>query len=173
MNDTSIKLAAGTAFPQMSWTTVAHGDYAPAAREGWRMVVVYRGKHCPLCRKYLGELQDLQARARELSVEVVAVSADPRDRASAQVAETGWTFPVSCDLTVEQMRRLGLYVSAPRSPEETDRPFAEPALFVINPQGTLQIIDVSNAPFSRPALAQVFDGIQLIQTKDYPIRGMF
>lgn len=171
MSDTSMKLAAGTAFPQMRWSTVAHEDYAPAARDGWRMVVVYRGKHCPLCRKYLDGLQELQARARGLSVEVVAVSADPRERAAAQVAEAGWQFPVACDLTVEQMKRLGLYVSAPRSPEETDRPFAEPALFVINPQGTLQIIDVSNAPFSRPELAQVFDGIQLIQTRDYPIRG--
>ncbi|MEO5595647.1 MAG: redoxin domain-containing protein [Lysobacteraceae bacterium] len=171
MSDTSMKLAAGSTFPQMSWPTVAHTDYAPAARDGWRAVVVYRGKHCPLCRKYLVELQQLQARAHELGVDVVAVSADPRDRAAAQVAESGLTFPVACELSVEQMKRLGLYVSAPRSPEETDRPFAEPGLFVINPQGNLQIIDVSNAPFARPALAQVFDGIELIQTKDYPIRG--
>ncbi len=173
MTDINMKLAAGTPFPEMTWSTVAHGDYAPAAREGWRMVVVYRGKHCPLCRKYLDQFQALQERARNLHVDVVAVSADPRDRAAAQVTEAGWEFPVACDLSIEQMRRLGLYISSPRSPGETDRPFAEPALFLINPRSVLQVLDVSNAPFSRPALAQVFDGIELIQTKDYPIRGTF
>ena len=33
------------------------------------------------------------------------------------------------------MQALGLYVSTPRSPQETDRPFAEPGLFLINPDG--------------------------------------
>ncbi len=69
------------------------------------------------------------------------------------------------------MRRLGLYVSEPRSPQETDRPFPEPGLFVINPDHQLQIIDVSNAPFARPDLASLLDGLKFIQDKDYPIRG--
>ena len=34
-----------------------------------------------------------------------------------------------------QMLALGLYVSEPRSEEETDRPFAEPGVFVINADG--------------------------------------
>ncbi len=72
---------------------------------------------------------------------------------------------------MEQMRALGLYISEPRSPQETDRPFAEPGLFVINPEGKLQIIDISNAPFARPDLATVLMGIKLIQEKSYPIRG--
>lgn len=172
MSDASIKLPAGSAFPTMGWPTVAGAEYTPASRDGWRMVVVYRGKHCPLCRKYLDELQALLPRACALGVDVMAISADPCERAAAQVQETGWEFPVACGLTVEQMKQLGLYVSAPRSPQETDRPFAEPALFVINPQARLQVITVSNAPYSRPALDQVFDGIEFVQSKDYPIRGM-
>lgn len=47
------------------------------------------------------------------------------------------------------MRQLGLYASNRRSPEETDRRFAEPAVFVINANNDLQIIDASNAPFAR------------------------
>lgn len=46
---------------------------------------------------------------------------------------------------VDQMHSPGLYVSEPRSEEETDRPFAEPGVFVINADGLLQVVDISNA----------------------------
>ena len=59
----------------------------------------------------------------------------------------------------------------PRSPEETDRPFAEPAVFVINPQGEVQIVDISNAPFARPDLKSLLEGSKLVIGKGYPIRG--
>jgi hypothetical protein len=69
------------------------------------------------------------------------------------------------------MHALGLYVSAPRSPQETDRPFAEPGLFVINPAGTVQVVDISNAPWARPDLAAIARGVKRIQELGYPIRG--
>lgn len=62
-------------------------------------------------------------------------------------------------------------MSSPRSPAETDRHFPEPGVFVINPEGRLQIIDISNAPFARPDLAALLTGLKFIQAKDYPIRG--
>lgn len=71
------------------------------------------------------------------------------------------------------MRELGLYVSDPRSAAETDRPFPEPGLFVINNEGKLQVADISNAPFARPALSSVLMGLSFIKNPDnnYPIRG--
>jgi len=87
------------------------------------------------------------------------------------VAEFGWRFPIGHDLSVAQMHELGLYVSNPRSPQETDRPFAEPGLFLINPDGMVQIVDISNAPFARPDLAGIARGAKRIQEMKYPIRG--
>ena len=49
--------------------------------------------------------------------------------------------------------------------------FPEPGLFVTNPDGNVQIVDISNAPFSRPELAGILRGIGIIQERDYPIRG--
>ena len=69
------------------------------------------------------------------------------------------------------MQQLGLYISHPRSPQETDRPFAEPGLFLINPAGQAQIIDISNAPFARPDLASIARAAKRIQDMNYPIRG--
>lgn len=135
------------------------------------MLVVYRGKHCPVCRKYLKTLDDLSHQFNALGVEVLAVSADPKERAESEAREEGWRFPVGYGLSPEQMRSLGLYISEPRSPQETDRPFPEPGLFVVNPEGKVQIVDVSNAPFARPDLNNVLQGLKFIQEKQYPIRG--
>jgi len=150
---------------------VGGGELSPATQARWRMIVVYRGKHCPLCKKYLDKLNGLHAGYRDAGISVIAVSGDPIAKAEAQVSSQALDFAVGYDLSVAQMRQLGLYVSEPRSADETDRPFPEPGLFVINPDNELQIIDVSNAPFARPELASLLDGLKFIQDKDYPIRG--
>ena len=167
----SRKMAAGEQFPALSWPTVGGKTLSPAAEPGWRMLIVYRGKHCPLCKKQLDALEQLRDEFSAAGVAVSALSADTREKAESQVAETGWQFPVGYGLTPQQARQLGLYVSNPRSATETDRPFAEPGVFVLNPQGQAQIIDISNAPFARPDLKSLLKGLQFIMEKDYPIRG--
>lgn len=167
----SNKLAAGAVFPAITVPRLGGGALAPAAMPGWRLVVVYRGKHCPLCKPYLGKLDELIEEYAAAGVQVMAISADPAEKAAADVAEFGWRFPVGHDLSVEQMRMLGLYVSSPRSAQETDRPFAEPGLFLINPEGTVQVVDISNAPWARPDLAAIARGAKRIQDVAYPIRG--
>ena len=166
------KLAAGSVFPSLSVAQVGGGAIDPGSIAGWRMLVVYRGKHCPLCKKYLKTLNELLDEFKATGTTIVAVSADPKEKAEADVASEGWHFPVGYDLTLAQMRSLGLYVSEPRSPQEIDRAFSEPALFVINPDDKIQIIDLSNAPFSRPDLSSLLAGIRLIKERAYPIRGM-
>jgi peroxiredoxin len=166
-----VKLAAGAAFPPIAVPRLGGGEIAPATMEGWRLLIVYRGKHCPLCKPYLGALDKLLEEFASASVAVLAVSADTEEKAAADLAEFGWRFPLGFGLTVPQMQALGLYVSNPRSPQETDRPFAEPGLFLINPQGQVQLIDISNAPFARPDLAGIARGAKRIQEMNYPIRG--
>lgn len=137
----------------------------------WQMVVVYRGKHCPICKTYLAELERVAPEFAKIGVGVVAISSDPEDRARSFTEDIGVSFPVGYDLTVDQMRALGLYVSEPMSEKETDRPFAEPGVFVINAEGLLQVVDISNVPFSRPELTGLAEGLKFIRDNDYPIRG--
>ncbi len=166
-------LTAGSSFPSITVPKVGGGTLDLAGSGGdWRMVIVYRGKHCPLCVKYFRQLEDMKDRFTELGVEVVAVSADPEGKASAFIEESGTSVPIGYDLTLDQMAELGLYISDPRSPEETDRPFAEPGLFVLNSEGKVQILDISNAPFARPDLNVLIGGITFVRGNDYPIRGM-
>lgn len=171
MTDATYKFTPATAFPSITWPTVQGGKIDIAGDEGWRMLVVYRGKHCPLCKRYFKTLNGLLGEFKDAGVNVSAVSADPKEKAEADVESGGWQMPVGYGLTVEEMRRLGLYISEPRSPQETDRPFSEPGIFVVNPKGQVQIIDISNAPFSRPDLQALLSGIKFVMEKDYPVRG--
>ncbi|MGB3244343.1 MAG: redoxin family protein [Sulfitobacter sp.] len=168
-------LFAGQAFPKTNVDQLGGGALSlgtPREGKDWQMVVVYRGLHCPICKKYLAQLDGLKEKFHELGVDVVTVSADPQAKAEAMVDETALTLPVGFGLSIAQMTALGLHISDPRGPQETDRPFAEPGLFVINDKGNIQILDVSNAPFARPDLESLANGIKFIRANDYPVRGM-
>ena len=167
-------LAAGSPFPEVTVPVLDGGPTAigkPRAGKDWQLVVVYRGLHCPICKRYLSKLEELQGDFGALGTDVIALSGDPENKARAIVNELSLTMPMAYGLTVPQMRQLGLYVSDPRSPKETDQPFPEPGLFVVNDAGRVQIVDVSNAPFARPELEGIRNGIKFIRENDYPIRG--
>ncbi len=138
----------------------------------WHVVVVYRGLHCPICKKYLSQLESLQSQFADAGADVIAVSADPQDKAQRMADETGARFPVAYDLSLEQMQSLGLFISDPL-PGETDRPFAEPGLFVVNAQGIAQLVDVANAPFLRPDLDGLPGGLAFLKAKNHPVRGTY
>ena len=52
----------------------------------WQLIVVYRGKHCPVSKNYLASLQQIYYELDELGVEVIAVSGDGRERAESFVS---------------------------------------------------------------------------------------
>ena len=56
-------------------------------------------------------------------------------------------------------------------PQETDRPFAEPATFALNKKGKIQLIELSNTPFNRADLSELLETLEWIDENDYPIRG--
>lgn len=146
---------------------------APTGR--WQMVVVYRGKHDPLDLTYLAALQHLMPEFEELNVDVVAVSADTRNKACSFVDDLRGAvlavspdtkagrihFKVAYGLNEEQMRRWGLYVSRPLGPDESINLYSEPAMFLINPAGLLHVMVYSNATFARPDLKQIVQGKRL------------
>lgn len=170
---TSEKMKAGAIFPVLTLPNVAGGDITlGGAKDRWTLFIVYRGKHCPRCKKYLNQLETMLSDWDKTGFDIVVASADPEENALADKAEFGWSFPLAYGLTMEHMRVLGLYVSTPLSDAETDRPFAEPALFGINPKGEAQIISINNAPAVRPDLVELLDGMIFTVEHNRPIRGI-
>ncbi len=175
---TANKFKAGDLFPAIELPTLT-GDTItlgnPQAGLDWKMVVVYRGKHCPLCTRYLNEIEKLKGDFNKLGVDIVAVSADSETQVNAHMADLIVSYPIAYGLNIEQMQQLGLYISHPRSAQETDHPFAEPGLFVVNEKGQVQVLDISNGPFVRPELGVLLSGLGFIRNPDnnYPIRGTY
>jgi len=165
------KLEAGTDFPVITVPKVGGGEIKVGGPGKWQMMIVYRGQHCPICRKYLAGLNGMLDEFSQADVDVAVVSGDSKEKAEKEVQEEGWNFPVGHSLSYDQMRTLGLYISHPRTPPETDVDFSEPGLFVINPDGKAQLIDISNAPFARPDIAAVLNGVKMTRERNFPVRG--
>ena len=145
----------------------------PADNSNWRMVVVYRGRHCPMCTKFLNALEGHVDRFRDIGVEIVAVSADSQEQLLDHMEKLKVSFPIYHGLSLEQMETLGVHISSPRSPQETDHPFSEPGLFVVNQDNRLHLTDISNNPYLRPDLESLLFGIGWLKNPEnnYPIRG--
>lgn len=139
-------------------------------KDRWNLLVVYRGRHCPRCKRYLNKLSDNLAAWQE-HMDVTVVSADGEEKALADKAEFGWAFDLCYGLSEPQMRALGLYVSDPLSDAETTHRFAEPGTFALRPDGSLMLVDISNGPASRPDLDELLDGMIFNITNDRPVRG--
>lgn len=139
-------------------------------KDRWTMLFVYRGKHCPRCKRFLNKLNDALPEWSAV-LDVVVVSADSKDKAAADKEEFGWKFDLCYGMTEAQMRSLGLYVSTPLSDAETTGLFAEPGAFAIRPNGTLMLVDISNGPAARPDLEELLDGMKFNIDNDRPERG--
>ncbi|AOT07877.1 redoxin domain-containing protein [Pseudoalteromonas luteoviolacea] len=175
--DYTNKLHAGSTFPKKTATLKSGEEVvlgAPRAGFDWQLIVVYRGKHCPLCTKYLNQLQNHIESLAKIGVDVIAISGDSKEQLITHTSQLNTEFDIAYGMTLEQMKEFGLYISDPRSDLETDHPFAEPGLFVVNEQGNIQVIDISNNPFVRPELEALVSGLTWIKDPDnnYPIRGM-
>ena len=164
-------LSPGQPFPPVTVPRLGGGEITLGGTDAAQLIVVYRGQHCPKCRAYLGTLEGLRAGFAEDGITTIAVSADTQPEAERFLTEIGYAGDAGYGLTETQMQGLGLYISAPRNPPDADHIFPEPGLFFVEADGTLSLVDVSNAPFLRPDLRGVLDGIRFGREKGFPVRG--
>lgn len=167
-------LHPGTPFPELRVANLQgrlEDIGKPSEHADWRMVVVYRGQHCPMCTKYLNKIEEHVQSLQQSGIEVVAVSADSQQQLLDHKQKLHVSYPLYCGLTLEQMKALGVRISTPRSETETDHRYAEPGLFVVNSDLQLHIVDISNNPFSRPDVDTLSSGLKWLKENRYPTRG--
>ncbi len=168
----STKLPAGAAFPTFEVPKFGGGSVKVGGEsDRWTLLIVYRGKHCGRCKNYLNKLEKTYGDWEKAGFDVACISADPIEKVSDDIEKFGWTFDIGYDLQEPEMRAMGLYVSDPLSTQETDRRFAEPGIFCLRPDGTAQIVAISNGPAARPDLDELLDGMIFTIENDRPVRG--
>jgi peroxiredoxin len=144
--------------------------------DNFTMLVFYRGLHCPLCTKYLKELDRLSGDFSEIGVTVLVLSSDDKERALE--AQLNWdlqNISLAYGVTTEQAQSWGLHRSAGKGKTSTgiEEPaeFSEPGLFLIRSDRTLYWSQVSTMPFARPLFREVLGALNFVLANNYPARG--
>lgn len=166
-------LIPGNTVPELEVSMLGADSWrlANSAAEHFTMLVFYRGVHCPICK---GQLELLNERIDDfaaMGVNIFALSMDSEDRARRAFEE--WEIrrvPLGYDLTLEQARDWGLYISEGFQDSEPQF-FSEPATFLVRPDNELYAAYVQSVPFGRPDLDSLKSGIEFVLQKDYPTRG--
>lgn len=166
--------------PALNLPLTSGGRFVLGASPGehFDLLVFYRGLHCPICAKYLLELERLAAEFAARGVQIVAISSDGEERARQMAEKVGATaLPFAYDLSLRSARQWGLYISTSRGKtsigiEEPAR-FSEPGVFLVRPDGTLYYGAVQTMPFARPSFHDLLGAIDFAVAKDYPARGEY
>ncbi|MDH3793261.1 MAG: AhpC/TSA family protein [Rhodospirillales bacterium] len=166
------------AVPALEVATLDGGTWSLAEQspESFTMVVFYRGLHCPICGRYLRDLDRKIDEFAKRGVEVIMISTDGEERAR-QAKET-WELEhvtVGYGLDLEAARAWGLYVSSGigKSSVGVEEPalFNEPGTFMVRPDDTLYFGTVQTMPFARPNFGEILQAVDFVLAKDYPARG--
>ncbi len=166
------------AVPALDVPLVGGGSWKLGATrpDNFTMVVFFRGLHCPICGRYLADLENKLGEFAEKGVEVVAISSDSEERATESKSKWGLDkLPLGYGLTLEMAREWGLYISSSNgvtsSGYEEPALFSEPGLFIIRPDGTLYFGTVQTMPFARPNFREILGALDFVISKNYPARG--
>ena len=155
-------------FPLLGGTTWNLEGQKPRS---FTLVVFYRGLHCPICKKYLQQLQDLLPEFEQRGVNVVAVSMDSEKR--ARLSRSKWELPhlpIGYGLPKEMATAWSLYLSAGVKEGEPEI-FSEPGLFLIDHENQVYYSSITSNPWGRPYLPSFVKAVDYIVQSGYPARG--
>jgi peroxiredoxin len=164
--------------PALELPLVGGGTWSMADQkpENFTMVVFYRGLHCPICSRYLGDLNRKAQKFADKGVNILVASSDDEDRATR--AKKEWeldALDLAYGISLEKAREWGLYVSTSNGKTSTGlvEPdmFIEPGLYLIRADGTLYFGTVQTMPFARPSFAEILAAIDRVLEVNYPARG--
>ncbi len=155
-------------FPLLDGNQWSLADQNP---DNFTLVVFYRGLHCPLCKKYLQQLQELLPEFVQRGVSVVAVSMDSEKR--ARLSRQKWelsNLTLGYSLSEKLARDWALYLSAGVKDGEPSE-FSEPGLFLIDSGNQVYYSAISSNPWGRPYLPSFVKAVDYIIQSGYPARG--
>lgn len=142
------------------------------------MIVFYRGLHCPLCAKYLAELDRLVPDFEQRGVRPIAISSDGEERAREMANKVGaqrLRFGHGLPLSVARQWGLNISTSRGKTSIGIEEPplFSEPGLFLVRTDRTLYWASTQTMPFARPHFDEILAAIAFVQKNDYPARGEY
>jgi peroxiredoxin len=164
--------------PDLTVPTVGGGTWSlkDQSPKHFTLISFYRGYHCPICSRYIGELDKKYDQFIEKGLSVVALSSDTEERAVKTKEE--WKLenvPLGYGLALTKAREWGLFISTSKGKTsigvEEPALFSEPGLFLVRPDGMLYWSAVQTMPFARPHFTEILGALDMVIANDYPGRG--
>lgn len=140
--------------------------------ENFTIIFFYRGLHCPECKKQLEAVTKKLKTLSDRGTNLIAISMDTEEKAKRTAEE--WeipSLPVGFELSEDQAREWGLFISSGIKEEEPKR-FSEPGMFIIKPDQTLYASSIQSMPFARPRIDDLIEGLDYVLENDYSARGV-
>jgi thioredoxin-dependent peroxiredoxin len=133
------------------------GDtHTPATYAGKAIILLFlRGSFCPTTQRSLAVWQDFQKSAEALGCQIIGTSVNSVEENARLGEKYGLTFPLTSDPGAAVAKSYETYIDTYAEVGE----YSEPALFIINADGTIGYSAVSTGPKGLPdpgALASVF-----------------
>jgi peroxiredoxin len=166
--------------PDLNVETLDHGRFDLSVETSGKGTVVcfYRGLHCPICAGYLTEFEKRVPEFAERGVGTIAISSDDAERTRSMADKIeAKNLRFGYGLALSKAREWGLYISTGRGKTsigiEEPALFAEPGLFMINPDQTLYYGSVQTMPFVRPHFSELVGALDFAIANNYPARGEY
>jgi len=138
------KLKPGSQAPDVSLISVDGSEtrLSDVWRQGLTALTFYRGDFCPTCNRHLHGIEERADAFREAGLQVVAISADRPETGRETVQRHGLSFTVLSD---PEHRAIDAYDVVYNENEG----HAEPAVFVISPDGVVRYLSNVSGPVGR------------------------
>lgn len=159
--------------PELSFPLISGDEWnlSKQSPENFTLIVFYRGLHCPICKKYLQQLQKLLPDFKDKGVNAVAVSMDSKARARKSRYDWGiGDLDLGYDLSKETAKNWGLFLSEAIKEGEPDV-FSEPGLYLIDQDDLVYYSAINSNPWGRPYLPSFVKAVDYITKSGYPARG--
>ena len=166
-------LKPGTKVPELQFLLTTGGSWllSEETNARLRLISFYRGAFCGFCTRFMQQLNALQTGFAELGIELAGVSVDPKDVAKAWAEDNGIDkISIGYGLTREQIVACGLFASH-FTRDGKELYFAEPALWLVKPDGELYLNIQSSVSCGRPDLDSLLVGLKLLAGQGFPARG--
>ena len=155
--------------------TFTLGQHKP---EKFSIIFFYRGRHCPICREQLRDIEQNYESVVAAGMDIVAVSMDNQENATEferEIADAlgreNLSFPVAYGLEEVHAREWGLFISSAIEGSAEPSVFSEPGFFVIRPDNSVFMSQVQSAPFTRPNTEELVQSLLFAHQNNYPVRG--
>lgn len=124
-------------------------------KEGWYLIIFFRGSWCPACMSELDALEDGKDYFNKKDIHIVTISTDNLNALTDMTKEHKFSFTVLSDENHQAINDYQVHYHKENAPYEDHGAHGEPAYFLVDESGRLLYQQRQTSPFGRPSVTEL------------------